>query len=140
VQNQAFMRGHGIPMLAVNEARDIEFLVKESEVLTGRAGRLFVIAGADWLTYRVLWHPMGFKVERLDEWTSAARSSGPSTSCPGSLLTTAWSRPCTRASCSPLRSAVLADRLFTPLAGLSRRGQVWPSLLEKHHADQGSNQ
>jgi hypothetical protein len=67
VQNQAFMRGLGIPMLAVNEARDIEFLVKESEVLTGRAGRLFVIAGADWLTYRVLWHPMGFKVERLDE-------------------------------------------------------------------------
>jgi hypothetical protein len=30
--------------------------------------------------------------------------------------------------------------LFTPLAGLSRRGQVPPSLLEKHHADQGSNQ
>jgi hypothetical protein len=45
---------------------DIEFLVKESEVLTGRAGRTFVIAGADWLAYRVHWHPIGLKVERLD--------------------------------------------------------------------------
>ena len=45
---------------------EIEFLVKESEVLTGQAGRTFVIAGADWLTYRVHWHPIGLKVERLD--------------------------------------------------------------------------
>ncbi|WP_245951580.1 hypothetical protein [Paracidovorax anthurii] len=45
---------------------DIEFLVKESEVLTGLAGRSFVIAGADRLVYRVHWHPLGFKVERLD--------------------------------------------------------------------------
>ena len=45
---------------------EIEFLVKESEVLTGRAGRTFVIAGADWLAYRVHWHPIGVKVERLN--------------------------------------------------------------------------
>jgi hypothetical protein len=54
------------PLLSVQAPEDIEFLVKESEVLTGRAGRTFVIAGADWLAYRVHWHPIGLKVERLD--------------------------------------------------------------------------
>lgn len=54
------------PLLTVQAPEDIEFLIKESEVLTGRAGRTFVIAGADWLAYRVHWHPIGLKVERLD--------------------------------------------------------------------------
>ena len=59
---------HDAPsLLTVQAPEDIEFLVKESEVLTGRAGRTFVIAGADWLAYRVHWHPIGLKVERLDE-------------------------------------------------------------------------
>ncbi|WP_428422701.1 hypothetical protein [Methylibium sp.] len=53
-------------LLAVQTPEDIEFLVKESEVLTGQAGRTFVIAGADWLIYRVHWQPLGLKVERLD--------------------------------------------------------------------------
>ena len=53
-------------LVAVSSPEDIEFLVKESEVLTGLPGRTFVIAGADWLIYRVQWHSMGFKVERLD--------------------------------------------------------------------------
>ena len=58
---------HDTPsLLTVQAPEDIEFLVKESEVLTGRAGRTFVIAGADWLAYRVHWHPIGLKVERLD--------------------------------------------------------------------------
>lgn len=55
-----------IAWLPVQALSDIEFLVKESEVLTGRAGRCFVVAGADRLAYRVHWHPCGFKVERLD--------------------------------------------------------------------------
>ncbi len=38
--------------LPVQALSDIEFLVKESEVLTGRAGRCFLVAGADRLTYR----------------------------------------------------------------------------------------
>ena len=60
-------RGDASPlMLAVRSTEDIEFLVKESEVLTGLPGRTFVIASADWLIYRVQWHSMGFKVERLD--------------------------------------------------------------------------
>lgn len=54
------------PLLTVQAPEDIEFLVKESEVLTGRAGRTFVVASADWLAYRVHWHPIGLKVERLD--------------------------------------------------------------------------
>ena len=54
-------------LLTVQALGDIEYLVKESEVLTGQAGRSFVIAGADRLSYRVHWHPLGFKVERLDE-------------------------------------------------------------------------
>lgn len=54
------------PLVPVTKPEDIEYLVKESEVLTGQTGRLFVIAGADRLSYRVRWHPMGFKVERLD--------------------------------------------------------------------------
>ena len=58
---------HDAPsLLTVQAPEDIEFLVKESEVLTGRAGRTFVIAGADWLAYRVHWHPIGVKVERLN--------------------------------------------------------------------------
>ena len=52
--------------LPVQVLGDIEYLVKESEVLTGQAGRCFVIAGADRLPYRVHWHPLGFKVERLN--------------------------------------------------------------------------
>ena len=54
-------------LLTVQALGDIEYLVKESEVLPGRAGRSFVIAGADRLSYRVHWHPLGFKVERLGE-------------------------------------------------------------------------
>ena len=58
---------HNAPsLLTVQALEDIEFLVKESEVLTGLAGRTFVIAGADRLAYRVYWHPIGLKVERLD--------------------------------------------------------------------------
>ena len=57
-------------LLMVQAPEDIEYLVKESEVLTGRAGRSFVIAGADRLVYRVHWqgkgHPNGLLVERLD--------------------------------------------------------------------------
>ena len=45
---------------------EIEFLVKESEVLTGCAGRVFVISGADQWAYRVRWHPANIEVERLD--------------------------------------------------------------------------
>ena len=66
MQAQARMDSADPPLLVVQAPEDIEFLVKESEILTGRAGRTFVISGADWLAYRVHWHPLGLKVERLD--------------------------------------------------------------------------
>ncbi|MDF3831959.1 hypothetical protein P3W85_03165 [Cupriavidus basilensis] len=61
-------------LMTVQAAQDIEFLVKESEVLTGRPGRIFVVAGADRLRYRVHWHPVGLKVERLDDMGSTLSS------------------------------------------------------------------
>jgi hypothetical protein len=62
-----------VRLLSVQAPEDIEYLVKESEVLTGRSGRTFVIAGADRLVYRVHWqlltesggHARGPVVERL---------------------------------------------------------------------------
>ena len=54
-------------LIQVRTAGDIEYLVKESEVVAGHPGRRFVIYGADRLTYRIAWHPNGYHVERLDE-------------------------------------------------------------------------
>jgi len=55
------------PMFRVAQAADLEYLVKECEVLTGSAGRTFVIAGAAHLSYRLQWHPLGCKVQRLGD-------------------------------------------------------------------------
>jgi hypothetical protein len=44
----------------------IEHLVKESEMYNLQPGRIFVIAGAERLTYRVLWNANTFAVERLN--------------------------------------------------------------------------
>ncbi len=74
MQTHVSIHTNNIPLLTVQAPEDIEFLVKESEVLTGQAGRIFVIDSADRLTYRVQWHPMGFKVERLDEHGQAMSS------------------------------------------------------------------
>lgn len=60
------LAGRATPLLTVQAPEDIEFLIKECEVLTGQSGRAFIIAGADWLAYRVHWHPIGLKVERFD--------------------------------------------------------------------------
>ena len=57
---------HDAPsLLTVQAPEDIEFLVKESEVLTGCAGRVFEIHGAERLTYRVHWRQSIIDVERL---------------------------------------------------------------------------
>ena len=54
-------------LVQVRTSADIEYLVKESEVVTGNRGRKFVICGADRLAYRIAWCPHGYQVERLDE-------------------------------------------------------------------------
>ena len=58
--------GGAAPMQPVLRIEDLEFLVKEREVLTGHPGRAFVISGADCLVYRVHWNLGGLRVERLD--------------------------------------------------------------------------
>ena len=66
------------PSIAINAAdttrlipvqceRDIEDRVKESEVLTGKPGRRFVVAGAERLTYHVEWTVAGLNVCRVTE-------------------------------------------------------------------------
>ena len=66
MQTQARTANQRPSLITVKSPEEIEFLVKESEVLTGQPGRMFVIAGADRLAYRVHWHLIGLKVERLD--------------------------------------------------------------------------
>lgn len=51
----------------VGRIEDLEFLVKESEVLTGRSGRRFVVASADRPVYRVHWRSPALVIERLDD-------------------------------------------------------------------------
>ncbi len=46
-------RGAIAGLVAVKNGSDLEHLVKESEVLTGIAGRRFVVSGADRLVYRI---------------------------------------------------------------------------------------
>jgi hypothetical protein len=55
------------PWQPVGRIEDLEFLVKESEVLTGRSGRRFVIASADRLYYRVHWRSPVLVIERVDQ-------------------------------------------------------------------------
>lgn len=56
-------------MIQVHDLHEIEHLVKESEVVTGKPGRKFVVRadGSGNLTYRIHWHPNGYKVHRLNE-------------------------------------------------------------------------
>jgi hypothetical protein len=50
----------------VGRIEDLEFLVKESEVLTGHGGRRFVIVGAERLHYLVHWRSPALVIERID--------------------------------------------------------------------------
>lgn len=52
-------------LLPVRSVGEFEHLVKESEVLTGNAGRTFVVAGADRRAYQVHADVAGFQIERL---------------------------------------------------------------------------
>lgn len=56
------------PWQPVGRIEDLEFLVKESEVLTGRSGRRFVIASADRLYYQVHWRAPALVIERVDRY------------------------------------------------------------------------
>jgi hypothetical protein len=54
-------------LVPVECERDIEDRVKESEVLPGKSGRKFVVAGAERLAYHVEWTVAGLNVRRVKE-------------------------------------------------------------------------
>lgn len=66
MQTRPFLQ-RSTPWQPVGRLEDLEFLVKESEVLTGRSGRRFVIASADRLYYQVHWRSPALIVERVDQ-------------------------------------------------------------------------
>ena len=64
-------------LLPVRSLDEFEHLVKESEVLTGNAGRTFVVAGVDRPAYQVHADAAGFQIARLDgavphQWLATA--------------------------------------------------------------------
>jgi hypothetical protein len=53
-------------LIQVNCLEDIEFLVKESEVITGKPGRHFIISGDGNVMYRIHCDPSGYQIQHLD--------------------------------------------------------------------------
>jgi hypothetical protein len=60
-------RATALGFVAVREADDIALLVKEAEIVTGKPGRQFVVAGPERRDYRVAVGPFFFEVTRLDD-------------------------------------------------------------------------
>lgn len=88
-------------LLPVRSPDELAFLVKESEVVTGRRGRKFVVAGADRLAYRIHADTAGFHIARVG--AAAARAS--LATAPG-------------LAAHPLGQAMAGGQLFTePLGG-----------------------
>lgn len=54
-------------LLRVRPDDDVRDLVKEQEVLTGHAGRRFLVLGAERLHYRVGLRAHGLEITRLDD-------------------------------------------------------------------------
>ena len=62
-------------LIQVRTPAHIEYLVKESEIVTGNPGRKFVVEGAGRLAYRIAWHSTGYDVERLDDRGNPGRTT-----------------------------------------------------------------
>ena len=89
-------------LVNVQAPEDIEFLIKESEIITGRPGRTFAVAGANWQVFRLHWLQGVVKVDRLD--------------VSGQVLST--ERVPTKAFCEHrLIGALASGQLFTPQVG-----------------------
>lgn len=58
----------------VRDVEDLELLIKEAEVLSGKPGRLFVIEGASREVYRIACERYGYWVERVGEESNPACS------------------------------------------------------------------
>ena len=56
----------------VRSLNDLDWLVKESEIITGNPGREFIVAGADHPTFRVHLVHRGYQIARLGLGEEAA--------------------------------------------------------------------
>lgn len=61
-------------LLPVRSPQQMDHYLRESELITGSARRLFVIASADRLRYQVQWSPQGCHIERIDAQGHALNS------------------------------------------------------------------
>jgi hypothetical protein len=93
-------RGTGT-LLPVRSPQQMDHYLRESELLTGSASRLFVIASADRLRYRVQWTIQGCHIERLDAKGTSLNSA---------VL------DCEEFLVHPLIDALRSGQLFTPPA------------------------
>ena len=59
-------------LVPVRTLNDLDWLVKESELMTGEPGREFVVAGADRPAYRVEFDCAGYQIQRVDDKTGMA--------------------------------------------------------------------
>lgn len=53
-------------LLPVRSLNDLDWFVKESEIITGTPGREFVVAGADRPTFRIHLDHDGYQIARVD--------------------------------------------------------------------------
>lgn len=93
-------RGGGT-LLPVRSPQQMDRYLRESELITGAARRLFVIASADRLRYQVQWTVQGCRIERLDAKGNTLDSSV--LDCEAFLV-------------HPLVDALRSGQLFTPPA------------------------
>lgn len=56
-------------LVRVEDIGDLDYLVKESEVVTGQPGREFVVLGADRPAFRVKADAAGYEIARVDDPT-----------------------------------------------------------------------
>ena len=59
-------------LLLVRSLNDLDWFVKESEIITGNPGREFVVAGADQPTFRIHLDHVGDQIARVDRGEEAA--------------------------------------------------------------------
>ena len=58
-------------LLPVRSLNDLDWFVKESEIITGNPGREFVVAGADQPTFRIQLDHIGYQIARVDRGEQA---------------------------------------------------------------------
>ena len=70
-QNNSLRAAKLTRLVPVRTLNDLDWLVKESEIMTGEPGREFVVAGADRPAYHVRLDPAGYQIQRVDDETRA---------------------------------------------------------------------